>query len=194
MKMNHRIRTIVLLIGCLAVLAACSKTQAPAPAKDAGQAAQDSGTQGGGAQGGGQTVGMPNPWTDHKTHEDAEKAAGFAFALPDVLEGCKAAHFRTLGDTMIEVIYTDAAGQEAYRLRKGKGQEDISGDYNSYAVKSEAKIGGTGVSMQGDADGIRLMSFHSETFSYSFTAGTAVPDEDRAEQLAAEIIDKNRDF
>ena len=142
----------------------------------------------------GQLVGMVNPWSDHETLEDAETAAGFMFSLPAVIDGYQAEHFRSMGDTMIEVIYADTEGEEAFRLRKGKGQEDISGDYNNYDNTYDINSDGVDINMQGNEDGIHRIIFCSDTYSYSFTAGTCVPDESQVKDLVSVIIEGNEDF
>ncbi len=139
-------------------------------------------------------IGMANPWSDHETLEDAEAAAGFLFTLPAVIDGYQAEHFRSMGDAIIEVIYVDAEGEEAFRLRKGKGQDDISGDYNNYDNTYDINSKGVDINMQGNEDGIHRIVFCSDTYSYSFTAGTCVPDESQVKDLLSVIMEGNEDF
>ncbi|MBQ7175041.1 MAG: hypothetical protein IJR62_06240 [Lachnospiraceae bacterium] len=141
-----------------------------------------------------QMVGMVNPWSDHETLEDAEAATGFLFTLPAVIDGYQAEQFRSMGDTIIEVIYADAEGEEAFRLRKGKGQDDISGDYNTYDNTYDINSKGIDINMQGNEDGIHRIVFCSDTYSYSFTSGTCVPDESQVESLVSVIMEGNEDF
>ena len=49
-------------------------------------------------------VGMPNPFTDNATLEEAEKYAGFSIQVPDQISGVSATAFRNLGQEMLEVI------------------------------------------------------------------------------------------
>ena len=139
-------------------------------------------------------AGMANPWSDHKNLAEAEEAAGFSFGMPETIEGAKPVYYRTMGDSIVEVIYQDADGEEAYRIRKGKGQDDISGDYNTYSVVHDLVVDGIDIDMQGEKDGIHRITFSSGEYAYSFTAGTYVPSEENAETLIAEIIERNEDF
>ena len=144
-------------------------------------------------------VGMVNPWSDYGTIEEAEEAAGFKFELPDAADGCKASSYRAMKDSMIEVIYTDANGEEAYRFRKGKGGKlDISGDYNKYAYDDELELitdnTTTIVNLRGGDDGVHNAVFSSEDFSYSFTAGTFIPDDVKAQEMVLQVINNNEDF
>ncbi|MBQ9421909.1 MAG: hypothetical protein IJU30_09195 [Lachnospiraceae bacterium] len=144
-------------------------------------------------------VGMANPWADYGTITEAEEAAGFKFELPDALEGCKASSYRAMKDGMIEVIFTDESGEEAYRLRKGKGSKlDISGDFNEYAYDDELELitdnATTIVNLRSNDDGVHNMIFSSEECSYSFTAGKLIPDDIKAQELALQIINNNEDF
>ncbi len=138
-------------------------------------------------------VGMANPWTDHKTLDEAENAVGYNFALPKT-PGYKVSVWRTLGDNMLEAIFTDANGEEAYRIRKGRGQEDVSGDYNTYPIVNDLNIDGIDIDMREDEDGVHRIIFHSNEFAYSFTSGTYVPAEEEAEAIVSEIISYNDDF
>ncbi len=144
-------------------------------------------------------VGMANPWGDYASIGEAAEAAGFEFELPDALDGCKASSYRAMKDGMIEVIYTDGSGEEAYRLRKGKGSKlDISGDFNEYAYDDELELitdnATTIVNLRSNDDGVHNMIFSSEDYSYSFIAGKLIPDDIKAQELALQIINDNEDF
>ena len=140
-------------------------------------------------------VGMVNPWSDFKTQEEAEKAAGFSFGLPAAIDGSTPDVYRTMNDEIIEVIYLDKNGEEAYRIRKGKGSDDISGDYGEYSKKSDYKTdsgnGEVTAKISGNDDGIMLITFSSGDYSYSFTAGSCVLKKEAAENLVDEILKVN---
>ena len=167
---------VIMAAGC-----GSSKTEQTTVAPDS--AVTESGSE--------ENVGLANPWEDYKNIDEAAAAAGFDFGLPSVAGGSKEEAFRTMGDSMIEVIYTDSSGAEAYRIRKGKGQGDISGDYNSYSDSTEYSVGDVKAVLCGNGDGVNLATFTSGDFSYAFLAGTYVPSVEDAEKIVGEMIEKN---
>ena len=143
-----------------------------------------------------ESIGLPNPWTDHLDLSGAEAYVGFTFGLPSALGECTEANYRCMEDSMIEVIYTDKNGEEAYCLRKGRGSDDISGDYNTYDDFSEytKQVGDNEVTaiLSKDYVGVCRITFCvGDEFSYSFTAGTYKPDPGEAKKLVDEILEKN---
>ena len=140
-------------------------------------------------------VGMVNPWSDFSKPEDADKAVGFSFGLPAAIGDSELSVYRTMNDEIYEVIYLDKNGEEAYRIRKGKGSDDISGDYGTYSdnVKYETDSGNGPVTakLSGDGSAISLITFTSGDFSYSFTAGSCTLKEDAAKNLVDEILKAN---
>ena len=65
-----------------------------------------------------------DPWIEHASLEEAEAAVGFTFTIPELdLEKV----YRTYEQSVLEVIFV-RDGAELYRLRKGRGYGNISGD------------------------------------------------------------------
>ncbi len=92
--------------------------------------------------------GMPNPFTDHASLHQAEKAAGYKIKLPKTICGSDRRVYRT-GADILEVIYYKG-DTEVARVRKAKGCHDISGDYNNHAL-SERRTTATGfLELKGD--------------------------------------------
>ena len=58
-------------------------------------------------------------------------------------------------------------GINEIRVRKGKGTDDISGDYNVYKNVSEKKIGENTVTLKGSGDGVNSAVWTDGTYSYS---------------------------
>lgn len=115
-----------------------------------------------------QPIGMPNPFTDHDTLEEAEKEAGFPIQVPDEIGGVSASAFRNLGQELLEVIYYQG-DQEVARVRKGTGVEDVSGDYREYSeVKTEA-LEGREVTFKGDDGKVVLAIWNDGTYAYSMS-------------------------
>lgn len=113
-------------------------------------------------------VGMPNPFTDNATLEEAEEYAGFSIQVPDQISGVSATAFRNLGQEMLEVIYYNGE-QEVARIRKGHENADNSGNYVGYPEIKNEKIGGLDVSLK-EKDGKVVLAIWSDgAYSYSIS-------------------------
>lgn len=117
-----------------------------------------------------ESVGMPNPFTDNVTLEEAEKNAGFSIQVPDKIGEFPATAFRNLDQDMLEVIY-DNGDQEVARIRKGTGLEDISGDYTKYSEIKQEKISDQDVTLKGNDGKVVLAIWSDGAYSYSVSLG-----------------------
>lgn len=144
-------------------------SEMPVPSSGADQAGvQKTDTQETDAQENGNLAGMPNPFTDNDTLEEAEKNAGFTIQVPDQISGVSAAAFRNLGQEMLEVIYYHGE-QEVARIRKGTGMEDISGDYTKYSDVKTEKIGDRDVTLKENDGKAILAIWNGGAYSYSIS-------------------------
>ncbi len=112
---------------------------------------------------------IANPWLDSDTLEKAEDDAGFEITIPEDYEGCQPSVYRSMSDTMIEIIYKDAAGAEAFRIRKSTESGDISGDYNVYDVEKVIDFNGSSITMKGTGDNIFNVTWTKDNYSYAVT-------------------------
>ena len=133
-------------------------------------------------------IGMPNPYTDHGTLKEAEEDAGFKIQIPDEIRGVKAVAFRNLGTEMLEVIYYDGDAEVA-RVRKGTGEDDISGDYNVYEIEEAADVTGTQVTLKGSADGYALAVWNEGGYAYAVSVTKKIT-KDEMLQIVEEIVKK----
>ena len=119
-----------------------------------------------------QVVAIGNPWSDWESIEEAEKAVGFSFELPAVIDDkCTAVAFRTMNNELMEIIYRDEDREICVRKQKGEDL-DISGDYNQYDLCTEEHVGGATIVRYSNEnnDAVRqLISF--EGYSWSIVAG-----------------------
>lgn len=107
---------------------------------------------------------IPNPWQEYKTVSEAAKAAGISFSAPEKFEKYTVSYVQAM-DGIVEVRYSN--GSNEICVRKGKGTDDISGDYNVYKNVSEKKIGGNNVTFKGNGDGVSSATWTNGTYSYS---------------------------
>lgn len=113
-------------------------------------------------------VGMPNPFTDNATLEEAEKNAGFSIQVPDKIGGVSATAFRNLGQEMLEVIYYNGE-QEVARIRKSLDNKDNSGNYVGYAEIQNKKIGDRDVTLKGNDGKVVLAIWNDGAYGYSIS-------------------------
>ena len=111
-------------------------------------------------------IGMPNPFTDFDTLAEAEEQTGFDITLPDAIGSSDNKIYRAMNDEMIEVIYVNGE-DETGRIRKARGSEDISGDYNEYAETETVSVGGIDVLLKGDAGLVKLAVWTNDGYAYS---------------------------
>ena len=107
---------------------------------------------------------IPNPWQEYKTVSEAAKATGISFSAPEKFEKYTVSYVQAV-DGIVEVRYSN--GSNEICVRKGKGTDDISGDYNVYKNVSEKKIGGNTVTLKGNGDGVSSATWTDGTYSCS---------------------------
>ena len=113
---------------------------------------------------------------DYETLEEACEAAGVSLRLPDSIEGYERIDYQAIDGQMVNVIYTAADGSMLL-IRKAKGSEDISGDYNEYEHNSEQTINDIDVQVR----------------AYSMTVDRPM-EKDRGLELLQQLIDLNTIF
>lgn len=128
----------------------------------------------------GENVQIPNPWTDHETAADMETVAGFAFSVPETANGLTATAYRTMGG-LAEVDYGE--GENEITLRKGEGEDDVSGVCTTYAEQKQLDVNGVAVTASGENGAYMLATWTDGGYSYSvYSAGGLT------EQALTEII------
>ena len=96
--------------------------------------------------------------------EEAADLAGFPISVPDTIVECEQVSFRAIKGEMVEVNYLSKGGW-AVRLRKGPGQDDISGDYNEYRRFDFSIINDLSVFQRFDDEGVRVATWTNGTWT-----------------------------
>lgn len=119
-----------------------------------------------------ESVGLPNPWSDHASLHEAEKEAGTELGLSEELGSFKAEVFRTMSGGLLEVIYR-ASDDVEIRVRKLAGEaQDISGDYSNYTQIRKETIDGAEITIKTqDAATLILLSHGGYSWSISAQEG-----------------------
>lgn len=156
------------------MLAACGGT--PADGSDTPENSSDTLT--GGSDG---DVGIPDPFTEYQTLEEAEKEVQFTLELPQEAADYSGPVYRVSKETgLLEVIFEN--GGESITFRKAAGDEDISGDYNEYAQVETVD----GVTLKGENGMFSLAVWSSGGYTYAVSVHEAVSQSDML-ALAAEV-------
>ena len=116
----------------------------------------------------GETVGMPNPWTDCKNLQEAEDNTGFSITVPENIDGYTQTMIQTLDKEVIQVFYEkNDNSDETILVRKGTGSDDISGDYNTYSEKIQLDINENQIMEQGNDGKVMLATWTDAGYTYS---------------------------
>ncbi len=115
-----------------------------------------------------ENVQIPSPFNECDTIEEAEKIAGFDIVIPEkVPEGFSDKNISAIQDEMIDITYVN--GEDQLRIRKGKGIDDVSGDYTEYDKTSTVEVNNQSITLKGNGDKINVAIWNDGEFSYSIT-------------------------
>ena len=162
-------KILLMSVLCLAIIACGKKEETKQETAEITNVIQKESTQ------------IPNPFVEVKNLDEASKIAGFTLEVPETYEDYKQQVIQAIENDMIEVIYLEEeSGYEGLRIRKAKGTDDISGDYNEYRNVETVKVGDYDVTEKGDEGNIFIATWTDGTYSYAI-------DTDRAELNAEDI-------
>ena len=169
-------KILLISVLCLAIIACGKKEEAQQEATQATETTQ------------GQSTEVPNPFIEAKNLEEASKIAGFTLSVPANYEDYKKQTIQAIENDMIEVIYLEEeSGYEGLRIRKAKGTDDISGDYNEYKDVETVKVGDVEVTEKGSDGDIAVVIWNDGTYSYAIDAGEAKLNSEAIANLIANI-------
>lgn len=98
------------------------------------------------------SVQIPNPFTEHKTVDDAKKVLSFAAKVPsNIPSGYKVDYISTMSNDFLQIEYKNGDNEILYRM--AKGSDDISGDYNKYKNVENKKVGDYSFIIRGNESG-----------------------------------------
>ena len=164
-KMKKKLLTFLCLAGTLGVLTACSyNVQEASQGPDGHDIAYEAPAGNGGSQEAGNAagpmIGMPNPFIDCASLEEAQKEAGFEMESP-IFDDLTDRSYQAIRGEMIQIFNrgVGAPGEGGILVRKARGNEDISGDYNQYPVNDEITMGDRKVLARGEEDGYKAVTW-----------------------------------
>ena len=169
-------KILLMSLLCLTIVACGKKEEAKQEAAETTNVTQE------------QDYGVPNPYEIVDTLDEASKIAGFTLEVPETYEDYKQQVIQAIENDMIEVIYLEEeSGYEGLRIRKAKGTDDISGDYNEYKDVETVKVGDVEVTEKGSDGDIAVVIWNDGTYSYAIDAGEAKLNSEAIANLIANI-------
>ncbi len=124
----------------------------------------------------GEAVTVVNPYVYYDTLEEAEKAVGFEMTSPEIINDEKISEIIVIAGDTIELRYGTDEDSEV-TIRKAKGTEDISGDYNTYGFEKEISVDGISALAKGDGDMIKLLTWQKGGFTFALHAAKGMTEE-----------------
>ena len=169
-------KILLMSVLCLAIVACGKKEEAKQETAETTNVTQKESTQ------------IPNPFVEVKNLDEASKIAGFSLEVPETYEDYKKQVIQAIEDDMIEVIYYDENSEhEGLRIRKAKGTDDISGDYNEYKNVETVKVGDVEVTEKGSDGDIAVVIWNDGTYSYAIDVAEASLTKDTIANLVSNI-------
>ncbi len=136
---------------------------------------------------GDESMRLPNPFIEVGSLEEAEELAGFSLKTAEKVGDYERQSISVMEGEMIQVLYQNDAGEEGLRVRKGLGEGDLSGDYNSYTLDEEVEQDGVKIRLRGDGPRIFAASWTKDGYSYAIDLSDAELDRENVLQLISEI-------
>ena len=169
-------KILLMSLLCLAIVACGKKEEAKQETAETTNVTQKESTQ------------IPNPFVEVKNLDEASKIAGFSLEVPETYEDYKKQVIQAIEDDMIEVIYYDENSEhEGLRIRKAKGTDDISGDYNEYKDVETVKVGDFEIIEKGSEGNISVATWNNGTYSYAIDVAEASLTKDTIANLVSNI-------
>mgnify|MGYP004496917641 CR=1 FL=1 len=106
-----------------------------------------------------------NPYANSVSLNTAEQITGFTLEIPDIIDTTTKTY---VIDQMIEVQYYDTEDNIIYNVRKAKGNDDCSGNYEVYQNEMTKEIQNHIVTLKGNDDIYYLAIWQNDKYSYSF--------------------------
>ena len=142
----------------------------------------------------GENTQIPNPFITCSTLKEASELAGFDFTAPESVDGYSYKEISAIENEMAQITYfnsdeldgltdeqlneidwekVDFSAQDLV-IRKAKGDEDISGDYNEYPEIYNVTVDDREVTMKGSDGDVNVAIWNEDGYSYAITASDAV--------------------
>lgn len=125
-----------------------------------------------------------NPYVEFNSLEEAEKTVGFDISVPDRYGEYTEPSYAVVEGKILEVQYYHG-DDYGMCIRKARGSEDVSGDFNEFDNITETEVNGNTVAIKGNGDEFSLALWVSGDYSYSVSVSSGI-----SESALKEIIEK----
>lgn len=131
-----------------------------------------------------ESVAAVNPYQEVNSLQEASKITGFDMKVPESIGEYNNQLISVIGGKIIEVRYLSSDEKDTgIIIRKSRGDEDISGDYNTYSTNITENIYGKDVNLRGDGEKIFVATWTEDGFSYAVMANDYIMDKEQIEYL-----------
>ena len=131
-----------------------------------------------------ESVAVESPYQEVNSLQEASKIAGFDMKVPDSIGEYSNQLISVIDGNIIEVRYLSSDEQSTgIIIRKSGGDEDISGDYNTYSTNIAEHIDGKNVNLRGDGEKIFVATWTEDGFSYAVKANDYMVNKEQIESL-----------
>ena len=113
---------------------------------------------------------LPNPFVYVDSLKSASLGAGFDFVCPDSVEGYSSKDISYIKNDLIQVVFRE--GEKSLCLRKARGCDDVSGDYNIYKKVESHSVNGLDVTVKSNADGLYVSIWNNGQFAFAVNSNS----------------------
>lgn len=129
-----------------------------------------------------------NPIEEVRTMSEAESLLGFGLRYDRTETSFIEQSILVYNGSILEVnLALRNKGDAQYCIRKGRGAEDVSGDYTEYAVVQDVPLADCDVVLKGDDRGWQLATWHRDGYSYSISAQERAMSTDEIRRIVSGI-------
>ena len=135
-----------------------------------------------------ESVAVLSPYQEVNSLQEASKITGFDMKVPESIGEYNNQLISVIDGNSIEVRYLSSDEHSVgIIIRKSRGDEDISGDYNTYFTNITENIYGKDVNLRGDGEKIFVAAWTEDGFSYAVTANDYIMDKEQIEYLVGVV-------
>ncbi len=132
-------------------------------------------------------VEVANPLVEG-TLADAILIVGFDFVIPEAIDGYTNRTVMTINGELIQAVYgndTESDVPDNIMIRKAKGSDDISGDYNEYAEVDTVSVGEIQVTLNGNDGKVNVAMWTDNGYTFSIVANTGLTNDQMTDLVSS---------
>ena len=131
-------------------------------------------------------VGMPNPFVEYKTVDEAQKVLPFSAVVPSNVKGYELKNVSVMSNEMLQLIYKNGDKEITYRVEKGS--DDISCDLNEFKTTKKIKTDNAEVTVRQSENAVSAI-WTNNGYTFSIMYGNGDITEKELESIISSIPD-----